>query len=101
MTSTPIYTATTPTYTYGTTPAYTYGTTPAYTYGTTPAYSSVLGISGINPANGISLSFPLGWSTVAGPSGTIVSGNIGPMYAFRPGDSTYEAVPNGSPLKAG
>jgi len=50
---------------------------------------------------GVSVSYPSGWSIVGGPAGTTLTGAAGPLYAFQPGDTTYEVVPSGSPLKAG
>jgi hypothetical protein len=52
-------------------------------------------------ASGYPVTFPAGWDIVSGPAGAVVTGNIGPMYAFRPGDVSYEVVPPGTPLQAG
>ena len=38
---------------------------------------------------------------MAGPTGTIVTGSSGPLYAFGPGSTTYSILPPGSPLQAG
>jgi hypothetical protein len=55
-----------------------------------------------NPApTGLTVTYSPGWNLVAGPTGTVVTGNIGPLYAFRPGDSSYEVIPTGTPLTAG
>jgi len=53
------------------------------------------------PPAGEALTMPAGWDMVGGPSGTVITGNSGPMYAFSPGDTTYTVVPNGSPLQSG
>lgn len=50
---------------------------------------------------GTPVSYAAGWNIVAGPTGTIVTGNNGPLYTFQPGDTAYEVIPNGTPLKGG
>jgi len=50
---------------------------------------------------GFSVSYAPGWNIVAGPTGSTITGNIGVLYSFRPGDTTYEVAPAGSALTAG
>jgi len=62
--------------------------------------------TGIAPAIGTAVAgepvtFNPGWDIVAGPAGTVITGNVGPMYAFGPGSTTYTVVPQGTPLQAG
>jgi hypothetical protein len=45
--------------------------------------------------------YPPGWNLVAGPTGTVLMGNLGPVYAYLPGASGYQAIPPGTPLEAG
>lgn len=47
------------------------------------------------------VTYPAGWNLIAGPQGTIITGNDGPLYTMRAGDSAYEVVPSGTPLQAG
>jgi len=42
-----------------------------------------------------------GWNLVSGPPGTVLTGAVGPLYTLQAGDSTYETIPNGTPLQAG
>lgn len=70
---------------------YVSGATPATTY-VNPVTASIAGYP---------VTFNGGWDIVSGPTGTVITGNIGPMYAFRPGDTTYEVVPQGTPLTSG
>lgn len=48
-----------------------------------------------------SVSLPQGWSIVAGPAGTTLPGVTGTLFTWQPGDTAYESIPAGSPLKAG
>jgi len=50
---------------------------------------------------GFSVTYAAGWNIVAGPNGSMITGNVGPLYSFRPGDTTYEVAAAGSPLTAG
>lgn len=50
---------------------------------------------------GFSVSYAAGWNIVAGPTGSTLTGNSGPLYSFRPGDTSYELAASGSPLTAG
>jgi len=47
------------------------------------------------------VTYPAGWNRIAGPQGTIITGNQGPLYTLRAGESAYEVVPSGTPLQAG
>jgi len=47
------------------------------------------------------VTFDAGWDIVAGPTGTVITGNVGPLYGFGPGSTTYTVVPPGTPLQAG
>ena len=45
--------------------------------------------------------YSLGWNLVGGPADTVMSGNIGPLYTFQAGNSSYQTVPNGAGLLTG
>jgi hypothetical protein len=47
------------------------------------------------------VSYPTGWNQVAGPAGTALNGNTGPLYSFPAGNTDYQLVPNGSSLQPG
>ena len=51
--------------------------------------------------NGVSVSMAQGWSIVGGPSGTVITGSVGPLYTYQGADSQYEIVPAGSALAPG
>jgi len=61
-------------------------------------FSSTIG--GGSTGTGISVTYNTGWNIVGGPSGTVVTGNNGPLYTYQAGDTNYEQVPSGSPLTA-
>jgi hypothetical protein len=46
----------------------------------------------------IVVSYPAGWDIVAGPSGTALSGYIGPLYTYQLGDTDYEVLGADGPL---
>lgn len=46
-------------------------------------------------------SYPAGWNLIAGPPGSTLSGAVGSLYTLQPGDTDYEAVPVGTPLRSG
>jgi len=50
---------------------------------------------------GFSVSYAAGWNIVAGPTGSTITGNSGPLYSFQPGDTAYQVDPAGSPLTGG
>jgi hypothetical protein len=50
---------------------------------------------------GVTVTYASGWNIVAGPGGTMISGNVGPLYAMPPGSTSYQTVPAGTPLQAG
>jgi len=52
-------------------------------------------------ASGIPVTYQAGWNLVAGPAGTVITGDFGPLYTFQAGNTAYQVIPNGSPLKAG
>jgi hypothetical protein len=58
--------------------------------------------SGATGATGASGGFPVawtsGWTIVGGPTGTLVTGALGPLYTFQAGDTVYEIIPSGSAL---
>jgi plastocyanin len=62
-----------------------------------PATGAPLGSSGA----AVSVSLAAGWSIIAGPAGTVVSGANGPLYTFRAGDTAYETIPSSTPLTPG
>jgi hypothetical protein len=64
-----------------------------YPVATTPSYAFT--------QQGFSVSYAPGWNIVAGPTGSTITGNVGPFYSFRPGDTSYEVAPAGSALTAG
>jgi hypothetical protein len=47
------------------------------------------------------VTFAPGWNIVGGPNGTVINGNVGPLYTFGPGSTAYQIVPPGTPLQAG
>ena len=49
----------------------------------------------------MSVTYNAGWNIVAGPAGTMLSGTLGPLYTLQTGDTTYETIQPGTPLKAG
>jgi hypothetical protein len=52
------------------------------------------------PTNGITVATVAGWNLVGGPTGTVATGSIGPLYTFQAGDTAYEVVPTGTALTA-
>jgi hypothetical protein len=46
----------------------------------------------------LATTYPAGWNLVSGPAGATVSGALGPLYTLQPGDTSYETVPNTTPL---
>jgi len=50
---------------------------------------------------GGTIPYPAGWTLVAGPTVTVVTGANGPLCTWRAGDTSYEVLPAGSPLQAG
>jgi PKD repeat protein len=52
-------------------------------------------------AVGMPVQYAAGWNLVSGPTGTVVTGNVGPLYSFPPGATTYQVIQNGTPLNAG
>jgi len=62
--------------------------------------TSTIVVSGGAP-QGLALSFRAGWNLVAGPAGTIITGNEGPLYTSQRGDTAYEVVSSGTPFGAG
>lgn len=73
------------------------------TAATTPAGTPATTVVSAAAVAGQTLSVTLaaGWQIVAGPAGTTVSGNNGPLYTYRAGDTAYETVPSGGALSAG
>ena len=49
-------------------------------------------------AGGVPVSFASGWNIVAGPTGSMVTGNSGPLYTYQAGDTVYETLASGGPL---
>ncbi len=50
---------------------------------------------------GATVTFSPGWNLAAGPTGTVVTGNLGPLYTWQPGASVYATIPSGTPLSGG
>lgn len=50
---------------------------------------------------GFTVTYASGWNIVAAPAGTAFSGANGSLYTIQAGDTNYETVTAGSPLKAG
>jgi hypothetical protein len=73
------------------------GYVPGYTYN--PATNSYVPTTGA--LNGASVSMAQGWSVVGGPTNTVITGNIGPLYTYQAADFAYQIVPSGSALIAG
>jgi PKD repeat protein len=70
------------------------------TTGASAATSTNINIASALP-QGITVNLPAGWNLVGGPTGAIVSNNSGPLYTFQAGDTAYQSVPSGTPLRAG
>jgi hypothetical protein len=45
--------------------------------------------------------YPAGWNLIAGPGGITISGPSGNLYTWQAGDSTYESIAVGAPVKSG
>jgi hypothetical protein len=59
----------------------------------------------IDPAHNVcqqhvAVSYQAGWNLVSGPDGSRLSGAIGNLYTFQPGDTQYEVAPVDTPLVA-
>jgi hypothetical protein len=48
--------------------------------------------------SGIPVSYGTGWNIIGGPGGTIVNGNMGPLYTYQAGDLDYEMIAGGTSL---
>jgi hypothetical protein len=57
--------------------------------------------AGTAPPAGFARTLPAGWNIVAGPAGTTLPGVSGSLFTLQPGDTAYETIPAGTPLKAG
>jgi PKD domain len=70
---------------------------------TTPFAASSINnsFSTVAAASGVNVTFTQGWNIVDGPSGTVITGNQGPLYTYQATDAAYEVVPSGTPLRAG
>ncbi|MHB8574196.1 MAG: hypothetical protein ACYDCQ_02595 [Dehalococcoidia bacterium] len=55
------------------------------------------------PTHASSVTLPLapGWQLIAGPTGSRVSGAVGPLYTWPLGAQAYQAVDAGAPLQGG
>ncbi len=71
------------------------------TAATTPVAASTEATTATTPPAGFSVTYPAGWDIVAGPTGTTLPGVAGSLYTLQPGDTSYEMIPAGTPLKAG
>lgn len=69
--------------------------------GTTNALPFTFTSTSAPATGGFPVSYSAGWNLVAGPAGTIVTGNSGPLYTWQAGDTQYEVVPTGGQLRAG
>lgn len=52
-------------------------------------------------SNPNAVSYAAGWNLVAGTDGTTLSGASGSLYTLQPGDSNYQTLAPGAPLKGG
>ena len=68
--------------------------------GATGTGSTTVAITTVAPP-GVPVTYQPGWNIVAGPSGTIITGNVGPLYTFQAGNTAYQVISNGTPLVAG
>jgi hypothetical protein len=48
----------------------------------------------------LTVTYPAGWNLVGAPDGTVLAGAQGPLYTFQADDSSYEILPNDTPLEA-
>ncbi len=65
------------------------------------APSSSAGSAGAAAMQGMTVTYPSGWSVVAGPSGTVLTGSANPLYTYQAGDTNYESITTGTPLTPG
>jgi hypothetical protein len=49
---------------------------------------------------GISVSYTFGWNIVAGPTGTVIPGAMGPLYTWQAGNTAYQVIQPGTALTA-
>jgi hypothetical protein len=47
------------------------------------------------------VTYKAGWNLVSAPQGTTITGNTGSMYTYQAGDTNYETVNAGTPVKPG
>jgi PKD repeat protein len=50
---------------------------------------------------GMPINYAAGWNIVAGPANTVVTGNLGPLYTYQPGNINYQPLSNGAALTVG
>jgi hypothetical protein len=50
---------------------------------------------------GITVSYASGWNIVAGPTGTVIPGALGPLYTYQAGNTAYQTIQPGAQLTAG
>jgi hypothetical protein len=60
----------------------------------------VLCSAGVRISNSY-FSYSAGWNLIAGFHDRVLSGNLGPIYRYRPDDSSYIAEPPNTPLETG
>jgi PKD repeat protein len=68
--------------------------------GSTNSASTKVNITAAPPP-GPAVSYAGGWNLIGGPTGSVVTGNTGPLYTFGAGDTSYEMLPSGSTLTGG
>lgn len=53
------------------------------------------------PTPGIPVTYAAGWNLAGGPSGTVLNGAAGSLFALRAGDTNYESFPANTGLSGG
>jgi PKD repeat protein len=71
---------------------------------TNDASQTIFVIGSPSPApipGGMPINYAAGWNIVTGPAKTMVTGNLGPLYTYQPGNLNYQSLSNGALLTAG
>lgn len=57
--------------------------------------------SGQQSGASFTTTYQAGWNFIGVPAGTVITGNVGPLYTYQANDTSYEQVPAGMPLQGG